>query len=53
MSSDSLIIWMKNDCPVQLHPALAKILLTTRDEPQLMMAKYLTLKSTGTNSTSK
>lgn len=52
MSSDSLIIWMKNDCPVIQHSALANILLTTRDEPQVMMSKYMSLKGNGPSTSS-
>ena len=47
MSSDSLVLWMKMECPVDLHRKLAEILIQTREDPQLMMRKFTELKDGG------
>jgi len=52
MSDDSLVIWMKCDCPVPLQKGLAEILIKSPEDPQVMMARYQALKSSGTTSSS-
>ena len=52
MSDDSLVIWMKCDCPVPLQKGLAEILIKSPEDPQVMMARYQALKSSDTTSSS-
>ena len=44
LARDSLVIWAKNDCPPNLHGALAQILMD-ESNPQTIMTKYMMMKS--------
>jgi hypothetical protein len=47
LTKDSIVMYCKRACPVELHQQLAQLLLDESD-PQLIMNQYVTITINGT-----